>query len=519
MTPVNTTPTIPTVPAPQTINEDNAAVDLGTIVVADEADDFDNDTNVLTSIRTTMLVTIVAPNGKLTLGTATGVTVVGSGTSTMTLQGTITALNTALKTTGTTGVKYQPNPNYYGVDTVTINANDLGNVGGPSNKTAQATVAITVRAINDDPAVTAPATENAREDSKFGDVNVLVFSVLGGNAITILDPLDDPTQIGTGDYDVTLVVTPVSGGAPGALKLAGTAGLTSVSGDSTASIALKGTLAEINAALNGLKFQPDDPDNAGQTLNLHVLVHDNNNIADPFFAPIDRTAFSDTLITVTQVNDEPTVMLLPDESVKEDSGLRTVMGFATLVPDASPPGDMSENPQTVVVYTVTNNNNALFSQQPSIDAMTGTLTYTPSDDVNGVATVSVIVKDNGGTMDFGDDTSTAVTFTITVRPVNDAPTVLPLANQSVVEDSGTQVVLGFATLVEDASLPGRHEQHRIGAVWGRDGYVDREGASRGDGVGGRGPAEAGDGGAEAVASVEVIAGEGRHGFWFLPRRG
>ena len=53
--------------------------------------------------------------------------------------------------------------------------------------------------------------------------------------------------------------------------------------------------------------------------------------------------------------------------------------------------------------------------------MSGPLTYTPADNAFGTATVDVVVQDNGGVDNSGDDTSDAQTFTITVTPVNDAP--------------------------------------------------------------------------------------------------
>ena len=67
-------------------------------------------------------------------------------------------------------------------------------------------------------------------------------------------------------------------------------------------------------------------------------------------------------------------------------------------------------------FTVTNNNNALFSAQPAINA-SGTLTLTPAANASGTATVAVTAQDTGGVA-----TSAAQTFTITVTAVIDAPT-------------------------------------------------------------------------------------------------
>jgi len=66
-------------------------------------------------------------------------------------------------------------------------------------------------------------------------------------------------------------------------------------------------------------------------------------------------------------------------------------------------------------FEVTNDNNALFSTQPSV-APNGTLSYTPADNANGTATVSVTLHDDGGTANGRDDTSDTKTFAITVNP-------------------------------------------------------------------------------------------------------
>ena len=67
----------------------------------------------------------------------------------------------------------------------------------------------------------------------------------------------------------------------------------------------------------------------------------------------------------------------------------------------------------MVDFIVTNNNNGLFSVQPAVSA-SGTLTYTGATGMDGVATVSVRIHDNGGTASGGVDTSAIQTFTITV---------------------------------------------------------------------------------------------------------
>ncbi len=84
--------------------------------------------------------------------------------------------------------------------------------------------------------------------------------------------------------------------------------------------------------------------------------------------------------------------------------------------------------------------------QPAVSA-NGTLTYTPAANANGIATVTVQLHDNGGTANGGVDTSAAQTFTISVTAVNDAPSFIKGANQTVLEDAGARTVTGWATAI------------------------------------------------------------------------
>ena len=120
---------------------------------------------------------------------------------------------------------------------------------------------------------------------------------------------------------------------------------------------------------------------------------------------------------------------------------QTVNAWATSISK----GPANESTQ-VLTFGVTNNNNALFSVQPAIDA-TGNLTYTLAANANGLATVTVILKDDGGTANGGSDTFTTQTFTITVNSVNDAPSFIKGADQTVNEDAAAQTVTPWATSI------------------------------------------------------------------------
>jgi hypothetical protein len=99
-----------------------------------------------------------------------------------------------------------------------------------------------------------------------------------------------------------------------------------------------------------------------------------------------------------------------------------------------------------VSFTVSTDNSALFSTAPAV-ASNGTLSYTTAADANGTAHVTVVAVDDGGTANGGHDRSSASVFTITVEPVNDAPTFNPGGNQTAVSLLGARTVNGWATAI------------------------------------------------------------------------
>ena len=127
-------------------------------------------------------------------------------------------------------------------------------------------------------------------------------------------------------------------------------------------------------------------------------------------------------------------------TVTEDSG--AYAGGAN-VASAISPGPANESAQTVA-FTVTNDNNALFSVQPAINA-DGTLTFTPALNMSGSATVTVVAQDDDGTNNGGVDTSAAQTFTITVTPGNAAPPSITSQPASATNSVGSSAAFSVTT--------------------------------------------------------------------------
>ena len=113
-------------------------------------------------------------------------------------------------------------------------------------------------------------------------------------------------------------------------------------------------------------------------------------------------------ITVRAVNDAPFFSPGPDVTAQVDSGSYSA-AWATAISAGA--GEIS---QTVTFQVTGNTNPGLFSAEPAI-AANGTLTFTPAPGATGSATVTVVLRDDGGTANGGVDMSAPQSFTITVR--------------------------------------------------------------------------------------------------------
>jgi hypothetical protein len=147
-------------------------------------------------------------------------------------------------------------------------------------------------------------------------------------------------------------------------------------------------------------------------------------------------------VRVANVNDAPSFVKGADRSHPAAfATAQTVPGWATAI---------SDNDATVVqglTFAVTQTGGpAIFAVAPAISSA-GVLTYR-TNGVSGTATLSVVLKDDGGTANGGADTSAAQTFTITVADDSTPPTVAissPTANASVSENAAGVAITGTAS--------------------------------------------------------------------------
>ena len=224
---VNDAP-VNTVPGAQTVDEDTPLAISGISVNDVEGN--------LSSVQ------LAVTNGTLnvTLSGSATISAGANGSSTLTLSGSQADINATLAS-----LTYQGNLNFNGSDTLTIISTDA------NSATDVDTVAITVSSVNDDPVNMVPGAQATNEDT------LLTFNAANGNLIAIAD-----------DAGATLVVT--LSVANGTVTLSGTAGLTFATGDGTAdtSMSFSGTVENINAALDGLQYNPTTDYSGSDTLTI-----------------------------------------------------------------------------------------------------------------------------------------------------------------------------------------------------------------------------------------------------------
>ncbi len=367
VTPIPNQPPVNTVPSAQTTAEDTAIVFFAGGANAITVADPD-----VGSLQIQVQLSVVA--GTLTLSRTTGLFfLVGDGNAdaSMEFRGPLGAVNAALE-----GLRYVPGLNFNGSDTLSITTNDRGNTGAGGPQTDTDTVALTITAVNDAPVITAIADQSAPEDT-----------VLGPLGFTISDAETPAMSLTVNATSDTPLLIPSAN-----LVLAGTGGARSI------------TVTPAG-------------DRTGMAL-VTVSVSDGVNTTIEAFA-----------VTITDVNDPPTLAAISDVTVNEDATAQTVSltGIGA--------GGVGEDSQTVTVTATTSAPSIVPIPTITGTGATRTLTFTPAANANGSVTVTVTANDGQTALN-----TTSRTFTITVTPVNDAPTLNIIPNQVVVEDVGLRTV-------------------------------------------------------------------------------
>lgn len=373
-------------PAIRSVNEDTQLSLGGVSVSAPDAG------------TSTIEVSLSALQGILTLQNTTGLTVNSNGTSTVTVQGSQTAINAAL-----TSLNYQGNLNYNGPDTITLTLNDLGASGGGSLIDTES-LSINVIPVNDAPQLTLPTGPlTASEDT------ALPFTDLRAIQLTDVDSGENPIRL-------TLSVT------NGTLNLSST-GLTLVSGDvGTRTVTYDGTVAALRTALSTLVYTPKLNYNGSDQLT--VTVNDNG-----FTGATSGTNLTQSVsISVTPVNDAPVLVtnntLLVSEQ-QSNQPLRTNIITSSVLRTT----DVESTPAQIVYTIATAPSTTIGSLLLSSATLSTGSTFT-QDDINN-RRLGYVQSGSESTSDSfvfrvsdGEVVLPDTTFNITINPVNDIPVLL-----------------------------------------------------------------------------------------------
>lgn len=269
-----------------------------------------------------------------------------------------------------------PAPNQNGSTLVTIAVSD-------GTATTYVSFTLTVNPVNDAPTITALADASTPEDT-----------VLGPLTFMVADLETDAGSLNVTALSSDLGVVDLSGITLGGSGASRTVTLTPVAGAS------------------------------GPTT-ITLRVSDGDLAAEVMFT-----------LTVTAVNDAPTLSAVADQVVDED----TSTGPLSITVD-DPDNDAAD-----LMLSATSSDTALFPPGSIVFGGTGasrTVEVTPALDASGSATITVTVTDG--------DLSAAITFMVTVTPVDDPPTISAIADLSIMEDTDTGA-LGFTIGDVDTAL-------------------------------------------------------------------
>jgi VCBS repeat-containing protein len=291
-------------------------------------------------------------------------------------QGGTVTINTGAKT-----VNYTPVGNTVGTETFTYTLRDPTTL-----VTDTTTVTVTLSPVNDAPVNTVPGVQSIVEEG------TRTFSTATSNRISIAD-----IDAGGAIVETTLTVN------SGKLTLSGTMGLTFISGaNGTATMKIRGTLASINSALNGMQYAPNLHFNGSDT--LQIVTSDLNNTGSGGA----KTDTDTVTINVSAVNDAPEVTVPGAQSATE---LIPLTLPAILVGDVDVTGTNLQVTLSVngggklqlaaitgltFVSGANNTGSMSFKGTPAnINAALAAVVYTAAPGDAGLRTLTVLASDNG----------------------------------------------------------------------------------------------------------------------------
>jgi hypothetical protein len=283
-----------------------------------------------------------------------------------------------------------PAANQSGTATITVIVTDNGGTANGGVNTVSRSFTVTVNSVNDAPTLNAISNPAAIPvSSGVQQVNLAGIAAGGGETAQALTVAASSNNTGLIPNPTVSYTTPNATGSLSYTPVAGQSGSATIT----------------------------------------VTVTDDGGTANGGVNTFTRTF----LVAVGSVNAAPTLNPISNVTILEDASTQLVnlSGISaggesqtlTVAAQSSNPGLI---PNPAVSYTS--------------PAATGSLSFAPVANQSGSAVVTVTVTDNGGTANGGVNTTTR-TFTVSVSPVNDAPTLNAISNPAAIPaNSGAQVV-------------------------------------------------------------------------------
>ncbi|MDB5336610.1 MAG: regulatory domain of in-like proprotein convertase, partial [Planctomycetaceae bacterium] len=239
--------------------------------------------------------------------------------------------------------------------------------------------------------------------------------------VTLEDTLSGPIVIGRHPNDGNEVTH---------FKISGITGGSLFKSDGVTQIN-NGSFITFAEAQSGVRFLPS----ANSTSDGHFDVESSQNGS----TVAAQSGKATSTITVTSVNDVPTIDLIPDPTaILQDAGLQSI-GLNGI---SAGGGEV----QTLTIMATSDNTNLVSDVLVTYSqgSTTATLSYTPIANQHGVATVTVTVSDGG------QGGLVMRQFVVKVLGVNNAPTSLNLSSTVVTENQPVGTVVGtFSTQDSD----------------------------------------------------------------------
>lgn len=477
---------------------------FGSTVITIRVSDGDGGTNVQSFPLTVVPVNdppTLAPltNLEFTVGISTQTVVLsnitsGAANELQTLAVTAISSNTSVIATATVDytngstvgfLHLGPVPGIIGTSTIAVTVDD----GAPSNHLVTQSFEVTISSFNERPTISDIGDQTLLEDSAAD----IAFSI--GDAETALANL----QLSIGSSNTNLLssanVTFSGSGSARSLHLlpatnqAGTATITVMVRDERGAIGSDsfvltvlpvddppaisalgpqsamedGAIGPIDLVISSLEFNPASLSLTGVASNTNLVRNSGfefggagsnrtvrirpatnqfgtSTVTISVSDPNGLTATTSFLLTIHPVNDAPTLDQPAAVILDEDAGPQTIVLTGI--------GSGASNEIEVISLSATSDNAALIPN-PAITylnpATSGTLSYTPLANANGAALITVTASDGKGS-----NNTVVRSFSITVNPVNDAPSISNIVNQSTEEDVQRVVTFSFA----DDTTPG-----------------------------------------------------------------